>query len=67
MTIRILNYEQLDALLDQADLMQEDWVTSLQNIRELSDHAYNAGALADYEWKALVTRSALIQDMKNGD
>lgn len=67
MTTPIFTFEQLDGLLDQASLMQEDWVTSLQNIRELSDAAYNAGALADYEWKALVTRSARIQDMKNGD
>lgn len=58
-------YEELDGLLDKAVLQQTDWVTTLQAIRTQVDAAYDSGALADYQWRALVTRSAKIQDMKN--
>lgn len=58
-------FEQLDALLERSSLMQEDWLIDLQAIREAADAAYNSGELADYQWKALVSRSAKIQDMKN--
>lgn len=60
-----MTYEDLDALLDKAASNQVDWCTSLQEIREKADAAYNAGELADYQWRALVTRSARIQDAKN--
>ena len=60
-------YEMLDALLDTASLRQRDWVTSLQEIRRWTDAAYDEGSIAEYQWRALVTRSAKIQDMKNGN
>lgn len=58
-------YEQLDALLDTASLTQQDWVSKLTVIRAEADRAYDAGELADYQWRALVNRSARIQDTKN--
>ena len=57
-------YEQLDALLDRIVLNgQEDFLMNLQSIRVAADAAYDSGELAQYEWKALVTRSAKIQEM----
>lgn len=58
-------YEQLDALLDGAVLMDSGWANRLQDIRHWTDDAYDKGSLAKYQWRALVTRSAKIQDLKN--
>lgn len=59
-------YEYLDALLDKA-LLNDMWLDDLQKIREAADEALNSGELAQYQWQALVTRSAKIQDIRNGD
>lgn len=54
--------EQLDALLDRITLTgQEDFLMDLQSIRVAADAAYDSGELAEYEWKALVSRIAKIQ------
>ena len=58
---------ELDAVfLDASGLLATTpWVSRLQELREKIDAAYNEGALSDVEWKALVTRSAKIQDTLN--
>lgn len=57
------HYEIIDAMLDRVVLDSEGYVTKLSAIRASADAYYNMGALADYQWRALVNRSAKIQDM----
>lgn len=67
----MLDYESLDKeldaiLLDATGLLKDTpWVDRLQILRGKIDHACDIGALAHYQWQALVTRSAKIQDMLN--
>ena len=58
---------ELDAVfLDASGLLKgTPWVTRLQDLRDKFDAAHNEGALSDNEWKALVSRSARIQDTLN--
>ena len=57
------HYEIIDAMLDRVVLDSEGYVNKLSFARTTADHYYNMGALADYQWRALVNRSAKIQDM----
>lgn len=59
-------FEALDAELDRCKANQTDWLVSLQATRQAADDAYNAGELAEYQWRVLVNKSARIQDAKNG-
>ncbi len=58
-------YEQLDALLDTIMPNPEAWLSRLQSIRKQADYALDMGAMADHQWRALVKRSARIQDNLN--
>ena len=63
--MNISKFDKLDMLLDKTKTNQIDWVSNLQSIREEADDSYNAGELADYEWRMLITKSAKIQDERN--
>lgn len=61
--------KELDAVLLNATGLMKDtpWLQNLQDVRIRVDAAYNDGALADYQWRTLVTRISKIQDLLNGD
>jgi len=65
-------FERIDRMLDGVTLdttgdrmLTSGWLDRLIRIRRLTDDAYNTGAIAEHEWKALVGRSARIQDRIN--
>lgn len=61
-------YEHYERLLRiVADTKPEGWVNDLQGIRKAVDQAHDAGALATYQWQALVSTSARIQDRFNDE
>lgn len=60
-------YEELDASLERAKSVQTNWVMTLQDIRMATDAAYSAGEITQNQWQALITKSARIQDSRNGD
>ncbi len=61
-----MKFEELDARLDMAKNAQL-WLDSLATIRTDIDKAYNEGAIAEYQYKVLLTKSARIQDAKNDE
>jgi hypothetical protein len=60
-------FEFLDAELDRARSNQTDWLVCLQAIRARADECYDAGTIAEYQWRVLINKSARIQDERNGD
>lgn len=61
--------KELDAVIVDATGLMKDTprLERLQKIRMSVDVSYNQGALADYQWRTLITRISKIQDLINGD
>lgn len=53
-------YEELDQLLDKVNAGQADWVATIEELRLQINDAYDDGALAGYQYRALKGKSARV-------